>query len=42
MVDALTQEIAKDGKLLREVFSKEKAHVQLVQRTEQVLRLLMS
>ena len=42
MVKQVVQEIAKDGKLISNVFSKEKAHVQLVQRTEQILKLFMS
>jgi len=41
MVDTLTEQIAKGGKVLNEVFTKDRTHAQLVQRSEPLLRLLM-
>lgn len=41
MVDQAVARLKKDGEVLRAIFSKESTHLQLVQRTEQLLRLLM-
>lgn len=42
MVNSLALKLASGGKVLFEIFSKERTHSQLVQRSEQVLRLLMA
>jgi len=42
MVDEVVAKLMKDGIALLELFSKERTHSQLVQRTEQLLRLLMA
>jgi len=41
MIDQAVEKLMKDGEVLRAIFSKERTHLQLVQRTEQLLRLLM-
>ena len=42
LVDKVVKNITHEGNVLREIFSKDRAHTQLVQRSEQVLRLLMA
>lgn len=42
MADKVVEKLMKDGIVLRELFTKERTHTQLVQRTEQLLRLLMA
>lgn len=42
MADQAVEKLMKDGIVLRELFAKERTHTQLVQRTEQLLRLLMA
>jgi hypothetical protein len=42
MINEAVEKLMKDGVVLRELFTKERTHTQLVQRTEQLLRLLMA
>jgi hypothetical protein len=41
MVENVVQKITRGGRVLAEIFSKQRTHAQLVSRSEQVLRLLM-
>lgn len=42
MADQAVEKLMNEGTALRELFTKERTHTQLVQRTEQLLRLLMT